>query len=432
MKRRIVVAIVLVAGLAVVAFGAPLGVVIDRQYEGEALLRLERSAILAERDIPAGWRPGQPLTIDQPSGDTTFGVYDPAGDLVFGDGPATGDEPVRVALADGIGEAESDQRYVIVVPVTEGGTVIAALRAEQHLGVTDRRIRVAWASMGLLALAVVGGAILLARWLANRIAVPVEALQANAAQLGTDGFVVTMPRSGMAELDDVARALEDAAQRVAESVERERAFSAEVSHQLRTPITGLRLLVETERVAPRADPARLLDEAAAVVARLEETVEELLLLARNRPTDRGAIDLSDVLAELDGRWQPRFRDAGRTLVVTGDPVDSTGTVVASRSALGHILDVLVDNALRHGQGTVTITSETVDGGIAVRAADEGSLGGADGDGRRAGTSPSRGPDRNGRPGIGLGLAERLARAEGGDLVCSSRSPTVFSVLLPTV
>ena len=266
MKRRIVVAIVLVAGLAVTAFGIPLGLVIDREFESQALLNLERAAILAERDIPTGWRPGDELTLDRATGDIRFGVYDANGVLVSGEGPTNGDEAVRTALEDRVGEAEVDNADVITVPITDG-PVVGVLRAAQPLAATDRRVRAAWASMGLLAFAVIAGAVILAGRLARRISVPIEALHANAATLGTDALAPPLPSSGMAEIDDVAGALEHAARRVEESVQRERLFSAAVSHQLRTPITALRLLVDTELAAPRADPAELLHEAAGAVTR---------------------------------------------------------------------------------------------------------------------------------------------------------------------
>jgi signal transduction histidine kinase len=238
----------------------------------------------------------------------------------------------------------------------------------------------------------------------------------------------------MPEIDDVAEAVEDAAMRVAESVDRERAFSAEVSHQLRTPITGLRLLIDTEKFAPRADPTLILHDAGAVVSRLEATVDELLSLARNRPTDRGILDPGTVLGDVEQRWQPAFFRSGRTMRVKAPRVDDDTVVVASRSALDHILDVLVDNALRHGVGAVTISYEPVDGGVALRVADEGQLGEISLEDLFA--APAYGRSDKGvvvaRRGIGLGLARRLAQAEGGELACTSVAPTTFSVLLVNI
>jgi signal transduction histidine kinase len=414
--RRIVTAIVIVAALAVVAFGLPLGVVIDREYESQALLRLERLAIVAERSVPAHWRPGDSVTLESPRGDTRLALYDALGRRVVGVGPEVGDDPVQTALFDRIDEAESGGSYVIAVPIIDGGAVVGALRADQSVAVTDRRIRTAWAAMGLLGFAVIASSLWLARRLARRIAVPVEALQQRAARLGTETSAESLPPSGMAEIDDVAAALDAASVRVSESVDRERAFSAEVSHQLRTPITALRLLIDTEQVAPRPDPLTVLDEATAALARLEATVDDLLSLARNRPTDRGRLLLGPLLAEVVARWEPAFGQLDREVHAEFDRklAPTALSVVASRSAIEHVLDVLIDNALRHGHGDVGVGAESIGHGIAIRVRDDGSL-------------PDTGTPRRG---IGLQLAERLAQAEGGDLVCSSRSPTTFSVLMP--
>jgi signal transduction histidine kinase len=236
----------------------------------------------------------------------------------------------------------------------------------------------------------------------------------------------------MVEIDDVAAALEHAATRIGESVEQERAFSAEVSHQLRTPITGLRLLIETELLAPRSDPTVALRDAAVVVGRLETTVEELLSLARNRPTDRDVVDLDALLRDLDERWRPVFGNARRSLQIPTRPDDVCDvTVVASKSALGHIMDVLVDNALRHGVGEVTISRERIDGGVALRVADHGALSDTDTEAVFSRHAPNarHGQGAPPRHGIGLAMARRLAHAEGGELVCSSPAPTTFSVLL---
>ena len=158
------------------------------------------------------------------------------------------------------------------------------------------------------------------------------------------------------------------------------------------------------------------------------------MLTRNRPTDRAELDLGELFRDLDQRWRRAYDSAGRALSIGSAAVGETPTVVASRSAIGHILDVLVDNALRHGRGTTAVSCERVAGGVALRVADGGAL--ADVDSERLFARSERGTNGSGggegRRGIGLSLARRLAQAEGGDLVCSSPAPTTFSVLLPAV
>ena len=109
------------------------------------------------------------------------------------------------------------------------------------------------------------------------------------------------------------------------------------------------------------------------------------------------------------------------------------TVVASRSAIGHVLDVLVDNALRHGEGDVTVSAFARTGGLELRVTDAGRLGEGDPEalfsGRPIGLDQGVGAPRRG---IGLGLARRLTEAEGGDLRCTSTDPTTFSVVLSAI
>ena len=235
----------------------------------------------------------------------------------------------------------------------------------------------------------------------------------------------------MAELDDLATALEDASRRVTESVVRERQFSGEVSHQLRTPLTGLRLVLDAERVAPRPDRLAVLDEAAASLDRLEQTVDQLLSLGRHRPVDRSRLDLGDVLGGVRRRWLPAFAEPARTLDVDVDGASRVSAVV-SAAAIDNVLDVLIDNALQHGAGRVRVTAATIAGGVAVRVADEGSIE-LDATGLSDALDEREGVEgRSGSTRIGLRFARRLLRAEGGELVCTSRSPTEISVILPEV
>lgn len=262
------------------------------------------------------------------------------------------------------------------------------------------------------------------------VAVPLETLHDRVSQLGADAPLVALPRSGMAELDDLATALEDASRRVTESVVRERQFSGEVSHQLRTPLTGLRLVLDAERAAPRSDRRAVLDEATASLDRLEQTVDQLLALGRGRPLDRNRLGLGEVLAGVRRRWMPVFADASRPLEVDVDGASLVSAVV-SAAAIDNVLDVVIDNALKHGRGRVRVTAAVIAGGVAVRVADEGSVeldaGLADALDERDVDAAHVGSTR-----IGLRFARRLLRAEGGELVCTSRSPTEISAIVPEV
>jgi signal transduction histidine kinase len=99
------------------------------------------------------------------------------------------------------------------------------------------------------------------------------------------------------------------------------------------------------------------------------------------------------------------------------------TVRASATSIEQILDVLIDNALTHGTGTICVTSRRIGGGAAIDVADEGSAAGAGTDEQVF----ARGHGSNN--GIGLALARSIADAEGGRLIIARRQPTTFSLIL---
>ena len=178
--------------------------------------------------------------------------------------------------------------------------------------------------------------------------------------------------SGVAELDAAASALSTTAQRLGDVVERERAFTADASHQLRTPLTSLRLALESEIAQPRADPTLALHEALTDVDRLEATLTDLLALARDTVTDRRTADVASLLHDREPAWRARLVAAGRSLSVRVD--EGTPRVRVSATALLTVLDVLVDNAVQHGRGAVTIDATPAPpAGARIAIADEGRL-----------------------------------------------------------
>jgi signal transduction histidine kinase len=215
--------------------------------------------------------------------------------------------------------------------------------------------------------------------------------------------------------------LDTTAERLDGLVARERAFSADASHQLRTPIAGLRVQIEAALMAPEADLRGVLVGALEPIDRLESTVDNLLRLARDVHIDRSPLDLAQLARDVDRDWHGTFAAAGRPLRVTID-VDVPAPAV-SQPPVRQILDVLVENAERHGAGVVTVGVRRVPGGVAVEVDDEG-RGVSDAHAvfvRRA----------DGGHGIGLALARTLAEAEGGRLVLERTGPAPrFTLFLP--
>jgi signal transduction histidine kinase len=213
------------------------------------------------------------------------------------------------------------------------------------------------------------------------------------------------------EVDVVGAVLEDSGRRLGERFQRERAFSADASHQLRTPITALRLTLEGAEVDPTADLSTVTGEALTQVNRLESTVEDLLALAHDLPAPTDPVWVGPVVDSLRDRYRTALKARGRSLVLAVG--DALPPAAFPEAALRQILDVLVDNALVHGTGTVTVAARSGGTGLSVAVEDEGEL--PDGDleamFRRRSTA-ARGT------GIGLALARSLAEADGARLLAA--------------
>jgi signal transduction histidine kinase len=398
---------------------------VQHLYHSEAVVRLEREAARAATRVPDSFgASADPVELPAPSDRTRLALYRADGRLVTGTGPAAMDVPVQSAFGGRVAEQTGDGQIVVAVPVADEERVVAVVRAALPAAVVDARVRRAWLVMAALAAGAVAVAALAGRALAGRLSRPVDALAVAAARLGEGDFSVRAGRSGVAEIDAVAGALDATGERLGQLLARERAFSADASHQLGTALAGLRLRLEAARLLPGADQGQAIDDALGEVDRLEGTVEQLLALARDAGVDRARLDLSRVMEAVEQGWHGRLGADGRPLRFRLDP--ALPPVRASEAAVTQVLDVLVGNAAEHGSGTVTVGVRAAPGGLAIEVGDEGQ--GVAGDpelvfARRAGSG--------GGHGIGLALARSLAEAEGGRLLLQRPAPRpVFTLLLP--
>jgi len=426
MRRRILTSMIAVTAIAVAVLGVPSAIAVRRFYVSQAVLRLEREATQAARSVPDELATGsQPLTVPVSPAHIDFGVYDTTGTLLGGSGPAVADQPVVDALANQLRESRAGTHLVVAVPVIGDTKVVAVLRAAQPASVTDDPVHSAWAALLAVAAAAVAIAAVGARAQAGRLAKPVDHIRQAAVKLGAGDFALVVEPSGVPELDQTAAALISTAARLGRLIDRERNFGADASHQLRTPVTALRLAVETELASPRSDPSLALGEALASIETLEATIKDLLSLARDAPDDRAPLVIAELLDQLERRWHNSLAEVGRPLRVHA--TEPNPPVVASAQALSQALDVLVDNALRHGSGTVDVTARTLDRGFCIACTDEGP-------GVSAQTESifQRHRSNANRSGIGLALARSLIEAEGGKLILEHPGPgPTFIILLPT-
>ncbi|APB01309.1 sensor histidine kinase [Nocardia seriolae] len=293
-------------------------------------------------------------------------------------------------------------------------------------------------SMQLQALGAVAGLVLIslgagiavAVVTARRVADPLRDVAARAARLAMGDFRADPRRHGITELDRVSDVLDSATVEIVGRLQREHALVADVSHQLRSRLTAVRLRLD--ELSAHTDPAVVheAEEAMAQVDRLTDAIDELVRASRDEgAAERDPVPVVAELRSIVAEWRHPFAEAGRKLVLLGDP---TLKAPVTGSRLREAVAVLVDNALMHGGGTCTVSVRTVAGRmndseplVVVEVADEG-------DGVRDELAPhifDRGFSAAGSTGVGLALARALIEADGGRLELQRRRPALFAVFL---
>ena len=291
MRRQLIATTALIALAAILVLGIPLGLVESARARSDALGRLEReadgiaAAAVARPATPTRSRPGC--------------------------GPGTRPSSWR---APGACESAGCQRGTLLA-TRSGATQGVRVTVYASAAEVTRRRRQVWLLVGGLAVIGTAAAAGLAVLQARRFIRPLERLADTSARLGEGDFSARAGHMELPELDRVARALDTAAVQIAQLVGRQREFAANVSHQLRTPLTAM--ILRLDELATLEDPAAAREEIEAtlrVADRLEQTVNDLLELARvgdiGRPRD---IDLAELARRHGEYWRPVYVRAGRRL-----------------------------------------------------------------------------------------------------------------------
>lgn len=418
MRSRIVGLALIAAAFSVVLFGTPLAVGLAQFAAAEEQASLQRLAEFAARTVQADMSHDRvPTSLPDGSGEAAVALYNDDGERLLGFGPAQGDGPVEYVLSGHRGQRPSEG-LIAAAPVTDTEDILGVVRAAAPVSSVYGRLVPIWLGMAALGGLVLLSAWLLARRLAVRLARPLDRLVADADRLGDGDFAIVAQATGIAETDRASAALSRTARRLDDLLARERAFSAEASHQLRTPLAGLRLRLESAVERPERLTPGTVEDGLASIDRLERTIDELLVLARERHTVSAAsADIAALFDECAVEWGDRLGRDGRSFR-THHPQELPDPDVSS-AAVRQILAALLDNACIHGTGTVSVSArEAGEDAIAIDVADEG-----------PGILPTALSGVENSAGMGLPLARRLAESEGGRLTVGAPG-SVVTLLLP--
>lgn len=298
--------------------------------------------------------------------------------------------------------------------------------------------------LGLVALAVLVSSLVVsflgARAVADRrsaaLVGPMRQLAQRAEEFGAGGFVVEAlaqlgpdqqlqpPPSGIAEIDTVSRILDRNHRSLQRALSAERSFAADASHQLRTPLAALLLRLEEISAAPDLGHARQEAEIAITqTERLAAVVDDLLHRTRAGHADGGrSVSVDTLLSQLQKEWEPAFDKVGRTLSVR---LERGMIVRSSASAISQIFDTLLENALRHGGGAVTVQARRSGPSAVIEVSDEGE--GIPRELARRVFVRAVSGGSGGGTGLGLSVARETAESFGGRLELVQARPVVFAL-----
>jgi len=328
------------------------------------------------------------------------GSNDPDDDLLYVA------QPVAVTAATGTGSSASPD---IVLLVAESAVPLHS------------RVRTHWITLALFGLVVLAVATALGTILARSLTRPLDGIEAAVAAVGAGRLSERAPIArGPTELKALGETVNEMADRLEELVHTQRAFLADASHQLRTPLTALRLRLEnledTLEIEHRAD----LTAALAEADRLSRIVDGLLTLARAEGGVRPPREAIDVAAALRDRAEAWTALAEERQVSLESPPATTSQVrplraLACEGHLEQLLDNLLANALEAtpAGGKVSMDAVLVGNRVEVHVVDNGpGMSSAD---------RTRAFDRfwrqegapHGGTGLGLAIVAQLARMSGG-------------------
>ena len=430
LRVRLLAAFAYVLVLAIVALEVPLALNLSRRVDAEV-----KSEASSGAQIVAGGaagrlnRPRELQDLLQTAAEDLGGrviVTDRAGRLVAdsaGTGLRGSDYGSRPEVAAALGgrtsqgtrhsDSLNEDLLFTAVPLVRDGRAVGAVRLTQSVEEVQSEVRndiVALIGIGVVVLLLGLG---LAWILAGSIARPLRALAGTARRIAAGDLDQRAAEEGSREQQEVAAAFNDMTGRLAHAVVSQRDFVANASHQLRTPLTGLRLRLEAAAIKSE-DPGvrRELEAAEHETERLAGLLNGLLALARERtrPPAAPPLPLAPELAAAAERWAgPAARKDQRLVMEPGPAVAAQVT----REDLAVVIDNLLENAIEYSPagGAIEVTAGR-DGDQAFVSVSDSGPGLPPGEEERVFERFYRGSASGSHAaGSGLGLAIVLALAE---------------------
>ena len=361
MRRRIAASMVLAALVGLLASGLVAVGLVRSSYDAQAKANLRTQAQLLAKTLDNGTavpaRRLKPLLLRyvrvQPDG--------------TGVGVRALTEEERTAAQQGrqlqaTRRLQGQRVFVDVEPVESGGGVVVFQRQSEARAVTTHVFR----RLALAALIGLGVAVLIGVALARRLSTPLVRAADGAHRLAAGERSVRLEEDGPDEVAEVSRSINALAQALSHSEGRERDFLLSVSHELKTPLTGIRGFAEalTEGVADPVEAGRTI-EAEAV--RMQRLVADLLDLARagsdDFRVDLAATDLVTLVVDATTVWSKRCADVG---VELSTELPASSVVLTDGGRVRQVLDGLLENALRVTPEGRPIVIAVQDGTLEVR------------------------------------------------------------------
>jgi two-component system, OmpR family, sensor kinase len=277
----------------------------------------------------------------------------------------------RVDYRRRVSETVGAELLLVTVPVVSGDKVVGAVRVSASRQALEASVHRSWLRLALIGLAVIAAALALAWVLAGSLARPLARLKETAARLGAGDLDARASVAGPTELAAVAASFNRMADTLSGNLRAQRDFIANASHQLRTPLTGVKLRLESIR-AQGGETGESAAKAEAELDRLEALVGDLLELARASTSSvtGTTVDLAGVAESAVERWAGPAAEGQHAIALGAhDPAK----VHADPGDLAHVADNLIENALKYSPpgSRVTIEAAVSDGRATLVVTDDG-------------------------------------------------------------